>query len=312
MEEKKNSTHNTKVSIFLLTYNQEKYIAQTIESILSQQTNFSFQLVIGEDCSSDSTRTICESYAIEYGNKIKLLPALENNIGLIKNYMRTIKECDGKYIAICDGDDYWIDEFKLQKQVSILEANENCKIVHTDLKVLCNGKFENFYKQQKTNEFFLFDNLIASNPISSVTVMFRNFQQQEQLPLWVNNHPYGDYPTYLWILRNGGYIHYLDEVTSVYRKDIGVSSKLEKSNNYDLSILKDLYNDSNFSLHKPKLRKKILQKYFEDVNRSHNEFKYFKGFIIFFSLFLKNKFSHYLVQMYLSLIKKELGKHIKI
>jgi glycosyltransferase involved in cell wall biosynthesis len=84
--------NNITVSIFILTYNQEKFIAQAIESILMQRTNFHYQLVIGEDCSDDKTRLICDKYAEDYGNKIKLLPSPDKNTGLITNYMRTIKE----------------------------------------------------------------------------------------------------------------------------------------------------------------------------------------------------------------------------
>lgn len=130
------------VSIFILTYNQENFIAKTIDSILMQKTNFPFQLVVGEDCSTDATRIICEKYASDCGDKIKLLPNLNKNIGLIANYMRTIKECDGKYIAICDGDDYWIDENKLQKQVDFLESHLDFSIVYTNVRRLfSNGEF---------------------------------------------------------------------------------------------------------------------------------------------------------------------------
>ena len=82
----------------MLAYNQEQYIEQSIDGILMQKTNFNYELVIGEDSSTDNTRQICEDYQKKYPTKIKLLPSLNKNIGLIKNYIRTIKACDGKHI----------------------------------------------------------------------------------------------------------------------------------------------------------------------------------------------------------------------
>lgn len=193
--------NNITVSIFILTYNQEKFIAQAIESILMQRTNFHYQLVIGEDCSDDKTRLICDKYAEDYGNKIKLLPSPDKNTGLITNYMRTIKECDGKYIAICDGDDYWIDEYKLQKQVGFLESNPEYSIVYTRVrKFFPNGEFKesNATPKKITTDF---EDLILDNYIPSVTVLFKNLQYSGTLPFWIFKFPYGDWPTYLWTVR---------------------------------------------------------------------------------------------------------------
>lgn len=264
------------VSIFLLTYNQEQFIAQTINSILMQKTNFNFQIVIGEDCSTDGTRSICKTFAEKYSNKIKLLPALEKNIGLIANYMRTIKACEGKYIAICDGDDYWIDENKLQKQVSFLEDNPNYSIVYSKLKKLFpDGTFKESI-QRKLKQAGDFDDLVFENVIPSVTVLFRNRQNISAVPTWITNFPYGDWPTYLWILKDGGKIHFMDEITAVYRMHIGVSAQVRKSSSntllVNLGILICIWNDSGFH-HKKSIVLRAIQKLEVGLMTSYNREK---------------------------------------
>lgn len=297
------------VSIFMLTYNQEHFIAQTIESVLMQKTNFNYQLVIGEDFSTDETRRICENYAVQYPQKIKLLPALVKNIGLTANYMRTIQECDGKYIAICDGDDYWIDEFKLQKQVTYLEKNPHCDLVHTNLRLLKDsGEFVSVIREKSKLEFKTFEDMLQDNKIYSLTVMFRNFQDKSKLPQWVLKYPYGDLPTYLWILKEGGGVHLLEDITAVYRLGIGVSSKLENHVNIVQNILNDAYNDQNFSL-----KKRSLEKYFYDqecfkiviYHRKGHFFKALKQTII---LLIKNPLHWKLLKVYLSSLKKKMYK----
>lgn len=299
------------VSVFLLTYNQEVFIEQTLEGILKQQTNFSFQIVIGEDCSTDATRTICKNYEQNFPNKIKLLPALDKNIGLIANYMRTIKACDGTYIAICDGDDYWIDENKLQKQVDFLEANPEFSIVYTKvLKLLPNGNFkESVEKRPKLTADF--DDLIFDNYIPSVTAMFRNNQGISEVPSWIENFPYGDWPTYLWTLKDGGKIQFMDEVTAVYRTQIGVSAQVRKSNSntllVNLNILKCIYNDEHFK-HKKDIVLQAIKKQNTRLITSYNREKYYlKGFKQYISILSQEKLNFSLTKLYLYSIYKSIA-----
>lgn len=301
-----------KVSIFILTYNQEKYISQTLKSILTQKTDFDFQLVIGEDCSTDSTRLICEKFALNNPEKIKLLPLLDNNIGLIKNYIRTIRECDGKYIAICDGDDYWIDEKKLQKQVDFLENNPQFSIVYTSIELL--------FKDGSKKKWFpiidkadtQFEDLVFGNHIPSVSSMFRNIQNyNNKFPSWILKYPFGDWPTYLWTIKNGGQIHFLDEVTAVYRIDAGISSEMRRINSnivkININILQDILNDNEFVSKKEVVTQAIKNLNKGLVSRYNRERKYYMGFI----QFLKNTkhmgsnfsdFKMYFYSIYKSLI----------
>jgi glycosyltransferase involved in cell wall biosynthesis len=104
----------------MTTYNHEKFISQAIESVLCQRTTFSVEVVIGEDCSTDNTLAICRQYEAQYPDQVRII-ASEHNIGMHANYRRTIEACRGKYIAMCDGDDWFTDENKLQIQVEQLE-----------------------------------------------------------------------------------------------------------------------------------------------------------------------------------------------
>ena len=108
------------VSVCMTTYNHEKFISQAIESVLCQRTTFGVEVVIGEDCSTDNTLAICRQYEAQYPDIVRII-ASEHNIGMHANYRRTIEACRGKYIAMCDGDDWFTDENKLQIQVEQLE-----------------------------------------------------------------------------------------------------------------------------------------------------------------------------------------------
>lgn len=296
------------VSIFILTYNQEQFIAQTLDSILSQKTSFTYQVVIGEDHSTDDTRTICERYLREYGEKIKLLPTLHENIGLIANYMRTIKECDGKYIAICDGDDYWIDEYKLQKQVDFLETNPDYSIVYTGVKKLfIDGKtVDSTYNLEKKDPDF--DDLIFNNFIYSVTALFKNIQNIEEVPSWFVKFPFGDWQTYLWVIKDGGKIHYLDDISSVYRMNIGVSSGYMSSNSSFiqvlLKILNNIYLDESFSHRKEIVALSIAAKRNDLMTSFNREKLYLKAFMQYVSIMKNSKESYQVTKLYFYSIYK--------
>ncbi|MCF6185625.1 MAG: glycosyltransferase, partial [Bacteroidales bacterium] len=118
------------VSILMLTYNHEKFIAQAIESVLMQKVSFNYELIIGDDCSQDNTQKIIREYQKKHPDIIK--PVLRTkNIGANNNFVDIFKKATGKYIALLEGDDYWTDPNKLQKQVDFLEANPEYGIVST-------------------------------------------------------------------------------------------------------------------------------------------------------------------------------------
>ena len=140
---------NPVVSVHMITYNHEPYIRQAIEGVMMQKTDFEFELVIGEDCSQDKTREICFEYQKEYPDKIRVLWWHENVSKFGGNYRRVTARCRGEYVAICEGDDYWTDSFKLQKQVDVLRQNPNVGLCFTDGKVIFDHGGESFFWHEK-------------------------------------------------------------------------------------------------------------------------------------------------------------------
>lgn len=118
------------VSVIVTTYNQEDTIGRALDSVLCQRCHLPFEIVIGEDCSTDHTRQICQEYAERYPQQIRLI-CNEHNKGLLDNYFDCLLACRGKYIADCAGDDCWVDEQKLEKEVRIMEEHPEVTLVHT-------------------------------------------------------------------------------------------------------------------------------------------------------------------------------------
>ncbi|MBJ7429339.1 MAG: glycosyltransferase [Bacteroidia bacterium] len=163
------------VSVCLITYNHAKYIAQAIESVLMQQTNYEWELVIADDFSTDGTREIIKEYKTKYPEKIKLI-LQEKNVGANKNWIDLLSYPKSKYIAYFEGDDYWIDKNKLQKQIDFLESNPDYGMVHTGYKRLIEKKnsFSFSYTKQPLSDNifdFLLNNL---NCVATLTVCFRS------------------------------------------------------------------------------------------------------------------------------------------
>ena len=121
----------TKISVVVITYNQQETIAQTLDSILMQKGDFDIELVIGEDCSTDNTYGICHDYAERYPDIVKLLPNT-HNLGIMANFARVMRSCTGDYITGCAGDDYWCDEHKIEKQLHFLESHPDYGVVTTE------------------------------------------------------------------------------------------------------------------------------------------------------------------------------------
>lgn len=129
------------VSISMITYQHEKYIAQAIEGVLMQKGDFDIELVIANDCSPDKTDEIVSEYIAKHprGNSIKYYKH-QINIGALQNFVFAIQKCTGKYIAFCDGDDYWVDPLKLQKQINFLEANSDYGLIFTNFEINLNDR----------------------------------------------------------------------------------------------------------------------------------------------------------------------------
>ena len=154
-----------KVSVCMITYNHENFIREAIEGVLMQKTDFPIELIIGEDCSTDNTRKIVLEYASKYPEIIRpLLP--DNNLGVRTNFFNTLNVCRGEYIALCEGDDYWIDSTKLQSQVDYLAKNKQCSLVHTNGYWLKNKKLIPWIEYEplsgNVTETFYYGNIVKT------------------------------------------------------------------------------------------------------------------------------------------------------
>ncbi len=184
------------LSVCLITYNHEKYIEQAIESILKQEVNFSWNLIIADDCSNDRTRAIIADYKSRYPDLIKLI-LQERNVGAAQNWIDLISSPSSKYIAYLEGDDYWIDNRKLQKQVDFLEKNHNFSLCfcHTKIKNELTGAFsESSLTLNLVN--LSFKDFLKGNPAgtSTCTSVFRR-ELIDNLS-WFLDKPIGD--QFLW------------------------------------------------------------------------------------------------------------------
>jgi glycosyltransferase involved in cell wall biosynthesis len=225
---------NGLISACIITYNQEGYIAKAIESALQQKFNGEYKIIISDDFSTDNTYNICKKYSFEYPDVIKLIRP-EKNLGMIGNWMYVMNACSSKYIALLEGDDYWTDENKLQKQIDFLEANPKY--------VGCFHNTEERYENDDNKASFLycdfpsarnisFTDLSNRNIMPTCSVVFRNNLFNE-FPEWYTNLKMGDWPLHLLNVQYGNF-WYFPKVMAVHRlhsKSIWMLQDPEKNNN---------------------------------------------------------------------------------
>jgi len=209
-------TANPIVSICCITYNHQDFISEAIDGFLAQKTNFPYEIVIGDDCSEDSTQSIIHRYSIRYPNIIKVLSA-DHNLGVIKNLTSTLAVCTGKYIALCEGDDYWTDPYKLQKQVDFMEAHPECSIcTHKVLFTHENGDEKNkVFPEINGDQVFTKSYLYGHYFIQTCSVLFKNENISEFIN-FLDGFKVGDAPLYYFYSQNGN-IGFIDECMAVYR-----------------------------------------------------------------------------------------------
>ena len=208
------------VSICMLTYNHEAYISEAIEGVLMQKTSFTIKLIIGEDFSTDNTRAICKDYQQKHPDIIELLPERNSNLGMMPNLIRTLKACTGKYIAMCEGDDYWIDENKLQMQVDILNQHNEHSLVYTYQQILKKG---NIIDSSNTSQKIKSINDVLEGFIPPTrTILFRNINGLSNFLEDKKTQPSGDKFIAYYLSLYGTFLC-IGKTTSVYRiTDTGV------------------------------------------------------------------------------------------
>lgn len=215
------------VTIQCLTYNHEKYICRCLDGFVMQKTNFRFEAIVHDDASTDGTSKIVREYADKYPDIIKPIFETENQYSKSDGSLNRImyEHTLGKYVALCEGDDYWTDPYKLQKQINYMESHPECVLTHTGFSYLENGKTTIAEKEgEKIKEIsdskIIFNILNGNNyRIQTCTAIYRLATYYTILPqLKKINGLFlmGDTP--LWVnLLQCGTIHYIDSPTSVYR-----------------------------------------------------------------------------------------------
>jgi len=220
-----NNTSHPLISVWVITYNHADFIEKCLDSILGQEIDYPFEICLGEDESTDGTREICREYEAKYPNIIRLFlrdrndPRRAGCAGAWQfNFLETFKACWGKYVALCDGDDFWSDPKKLQKQVDYLEQHPECsgcfhkigqvsekgRIIHADMGY-----------PPRREEFYSLDDLLRySNLFPLFSVVFRN--HAKVAPEWIRQAPLGDMIVHAGNLQRGDY-GFVDEVMGFHR-----------------------------------------------------------------------------------------------
>ena len=208
----------------MITYGQEKFIAEAINGVLKQECDFEVELIISNDCSPDQTDEVIQNILENHprGSWIKYIKQ-EKNIGMMPNFIFAMQQCQGKYIALCEGDDYWTDPLKLQKQVDFLEANLDYVLCFHRVKILkTNGEIaDDFITKVPENHEAIETLARLGNYIHTPSVVFRNVLKE--FPFEFEHSPIGDYFLYM-MLAEQGKLKYLDEKMGVYRYGVGVFS----------------------------------------------------------------------------------------
>lgn len=261
------SNEEIMVSICCITYNHEKYIKEALDSFLAQKTNFKYEIIIHDDASTDDTAKIVREYEKKY-------PDIFNNIYQNENQyskgnspaLITMKLARGKYIALCEGDDYWIDENKLQIQFDYMQENENCTFCFHNSRIFDERTQEftrNFVPYREEEKKYLTkDNkynvgeLTLLNEIPTASYFFKN---NLDFPKWYHDLVAGDIAVQL-LMTSRGYAYYIDKVMSVYRVGTGISvmdkwkdddkkkdiSKITKRLNGYIYIYENINKESNY------------------------------------------------------------------
>lgn len=205
-----------KVSVVMITYNHEKFIEQAVNSVLMQETDFDYEIIIGEDCSTDRTREILVELQKEYADKIKLV-LNPQNLGMLPNFVNVLSMARGEYVALLEGDDYWIDKYKLAKQVQFLEDNPEYVLVGTNAVGFRQdtGQVTNLSAKTLTPFDFGTRELMLRNRCPTLTVVFRNRIIQHFPPIYFTGTG-GDRRLYI-LLSQHGKCRFLPDITGVYR-----------------------------------------------------------------------------------------------
>ena len=219
------------VSIVSLTFSHEKYIRDTLNGFIIQKTNFEFEIIIHDDASTDKTQDIIKEYEKKHPNIFRpIYQKVNQKSKQSGNVTRIVfNAAKGKYIALCEGDDYWTDPNKLQKQVDFLEKNPEYSMCFHHVKIVdeSNRIIRDYYGQEGKKNSYVLEDLFAHNFIPTCSVVFRS-EMIYDLPEWFGEVSFGDWVLHILNAKRGK-IGFLNEVMGVYRSHpSGMWSNLPK------------------------------------------------------------------------------------
>ena len=301
-----------KVSIYCLVYNHGKYLKSALEGFVNQKTNFDYQVIVHDDCSSDNSVDIIKQYAEKYPHIIKPIYQKENQYSKGVRIKETFiaPMIEGEYVGICEGDDYWCDNNKLQMQVDFLDNNlDYIACVHDTLQLnMDDNKTKRMFKYGKDKDISL-ENVIAGKCYHTSSLIYRKEMFFSNPPFYEEAKTFGDVPLAINLILNGK-VRYIDKVMSVYRHGtIGSWSfrnecdldARAKSYKYYVNMLKSVNEYSKYKY------SNLLNKYIDiyDINRisfekDYSNLKEKKYVDIFMKLSLRAK----LVVIYRTVFRK--------
>jgi glycosyltransferase involved in cell wall biosynthesis len=240
-------------SICCNTYNHENYIADAIESFLMQKTDFSYEILIHDDASTDRTPEIIKQYESKYPDLIKPIYQTENQYSkVVKTGGFNMERAKGKYIAVCEGDDYWTDPYKLQKQVDYMEKHPECSMcVHAAYRILPDKtKLKLHVRPNRGNKVFTVEEVIeGGGGLFATNSMLYPAVFNTNRPYFYEIAPVGDYPLAIYLALQGT-VYYIDEFMSAYRVGVKDSWSSRMSSSIERRVahidnVKDMLNDIN-------------------------------------------------------------------
>ncbi|AWV99871.1 glycosyltransferase family 2 protein [Arcticibacterium luteifluviistationis] len=281
---------NPMVSVVMITYNHELFIEESLLSILNQETSFEYEVIVGNDHSTDKTDSIVQSiiethpkgYRVNYYNN-------NPNLGVTTNSKKALDMVRGKYMALCEGDDFWIDNQKLQKQVDFLEQNDDFAICFHNTRVdYFDKKVPSYYVNENIEkDVFTLDDMIGEDEIwftATASLMIRS-AAYGKTPDWLLTSKSGDIPIIILAARRGK-IKYLPDVMAVYRKNLASYSHTDSHEDklflWNRIFMYNKLNEETGFKFNDRFKRNIARYYFMLLNSKQYKNRYFKNFPIIF------------------------------
>ena len=293
------------ISIWIITYNHELYIANAIRSVLNQKIKYNYEIIISDDCSADKTLEICQEFQAKYPDIIKVFSS-EKNIGYEKNFFNNFKRCNGQFVAMLEGDDFWTDKREIEEDIMFLKNNNEYSGVCSNFNTLDGGIKKPYYISKPWGkDVFTIEDLLKVWTIHINTLVFRN--EMLDLNLVDGEVICADIALAI-ILAYKGPIKYNDKITATWRlHEKGFSNKLNANHFKILNNKKKYLNHFNKKF-KYKFEKNIRYQLHWDYSQWQNNLKRnlsFKNFLfLILSSFYKmkysmpKKFKHKLIHMF--------------